>query len=74
MDNSNDLILHKNLTEGELRFQLTFAIYDGIIKDSKVKTDKKNGLVSLNYYVIKKMKLKIYFNIIIYYTLNRINL
>ncbi len=49
---SNDIILDKNLTEGEFRFQLTFAICDGLITSSKpkVETDKRNGLVTLTYY------------------------
>ena len=55
-DINNDSFLCKNFTDGEFRFQLSFAICDGLIKSSKpeIKKDERNGLYTLIYYYAEK--------------------
>ena len=55
-DITNDSFLCENFTDGEFRFQLSFAICDGVIKSSKpvVKKNEKNGLYTLIYYYAEK--------------------
>ena len=55
-DITYDSFLCENFTDGEFRFQLSFAICDGLIKSSKPekKKDVKNGLYTLIYYYAEK--------------------